>query len=104
MKEEENQEQIVDRLIEIVCEVLKVNHDDLMSTSRKQELTEARMIIVDIILDRFSRYTLKRVGIKLGGRSHSTMINSMRKYNGLYRFDKNFRGKVLNVKHYTNGI
>jgi chromosomal replication initiation ATPase DnaA len=44
------------------------------------------------------------VGEKLGGRAHSTMINSMRTYRDLYKVDKEFRGKVLNVKHYTNGI
>jgi hypothetical protein len=28
----------------------------------------------------------------------------MRTYRDLYKVDKEFRGKVLNVKHYTNGI
>jgi chromosomal replication initiation ATPase DnaA len=103
MKEEE-QERKIDELIEIVCEVLKVDYDDLISISKKREHTEARMIVTDLILDRFSRYTLKRVGIRLGGRTHSTMCNNMRNYRDLYKVDKDFRGKVLNVKHYTNGI
>ena len=101
---EEEQEKKVDELIEIVCEVLKIDHDDLISPNQKRVYTEARMIIADVILDRFTRYTLKRVGEKLGGRAHSTMINSMRTYRDLYKVDKEFRGKVLNVKHNTNGI
>ena len=103
MKEEE-QEQKVNELIDVVCEVLKINYDDLISPNQKRVYTEARMIVADVILDRFTRYTLKRVGQKLGGRAHSTMINSMRTYKDLYKVDKEFRGKVLNVKHYTNGI
>ena len=105
MKEEEQQqEKKIDELIEIVCKVLEINHDDLISTNQKRVYTEARMIVADVILDRFTRYTLKRVGEKLGGRAHSTMINSMITYKDLYKVDKEFRGKVLNVKHYTNGI
>jgi chromosomal replication initiation ATPase DnaA len=103
-EEQEKQERKIDELIEIVCEVLKIDHDDLISSNQKRVYTEARMIIADVILDRFTRYTLKRVGEKLGGRAHSTMINSMRTYRDLYKVDKEFRGKVLNVKHYTNGI
>ena len=103
MKEEE-QEKKIDELIDVVCEVLKINYDDLISPNQKRVYTEARMIVADVILDRFTRYTLKRVGQKLGGRAHSTMINSMRTYKDLYKVDKEFRGKVLNVKHYTNGI
>ena len=103
-EEQEKQERKIDELIEIVCEVLKINHDDLISTNQKRVYTEARMIVADVILDRFTRYTLKRVGEKLGGRAHSTMINSMRTYRDLYKVDKEFRGKVLNVKYYTNGI
>lgn len=103
-EEQEKQERKIDELIEIVCEVLKIDHDDLISPNQKRVYTEARMIIADVILDRFTRYTLKRVGEKLGGRAHSTMINSMRTYRDLYKVDKEFRGKVLNVKHYTNGI
>lgn len=103
-EEQEKQERKIDELIEIVCEVLKIDHDDLISSNQKRVYTEARMIIAEVILDRFTRYTLKRVGEKLGGRAHSTMINSMRTYRDLYKVDKEFRGKVLNVKYYTNGI
>ena len=105
MKEkQEKQEQKVDELIDVVCEVLKINYDDLISTNQKRVYTEARMIVADVILDKFNRYTLKRVGEKLGGRAHSTVLNSVRTYKNLYKVDKEFKEKVLNVKHYTNGI
>lgn len=90
-----------ERVVRATCEVLNVERDDLVGKTRKKEVVEARHIISFILVKRVG-LTLKRVGqYYLGGRDHTTVINSIKKFDNLYETEETFRAKVYTI---TNNI
>jgi chromosomal replication initiator protein len=88
-----------ERIIEIVCEVLKVDKQQFLSPLRKREVSEARSIAIGIILQSCVKLTLKSIGAMLN-RDHSTIIYARDTFNVLYKSDKSFTNKVNEVlKH-----
>lgn len=86
-----------EKLIEATCEVLNIEHKQLVGKTRKREVVEARHII-SFILVKKAGMTLEKVGMKyLGGRDHSTVINSLRQFNALYDTEEQFQKKFYSV-------
>lgn len=88
-------------IIEAICACLKISRIDMMSKSRKGELTEARCIAIGLILEANPKHTLKSLGEMFGGRDHSTVIYNRDTFNNLYERDKPFTKKVKEVLKYV---
>lgn len=82
------------------CEALGLDLNKITSSYRGRPYTEARFIIVGIILAIDKTMTLKRLGTLLGGRDHATVIYSRKMYHDLEDNNKDFRIKVKLVKEY----
>ena len=86
-----------ENVIQATCEVLKIPHNQLVGKTRKREVVEARHII-SFILVKKAGMTLEKVGMNyLGGRDHSTVINSLRQFNALFDTEEQFQNKFYSV-------
>jgi nicotinate-nucleotide adenylyltransferase len=89
-----------DKEIELLFEIIKkensISIDDLISNSRKENIVDARSIFSVIIKENFSDLSLRDIGQILGGRGHSTIINSIKRHNQLYESNK------LYIENYNN--
>jgi chromosomal replication initiator protein len=84
-------------IVNEVCEVFKVDKRDLLSTTRKRDVVEARYIAITLILNANPEMTLKEVG-DIFNRDHSTVIYARETYNKLIALEKGFQNKVALIR------
>lgn len=85
-------------IIRRACKYLKLNEYDVISKKRYRELVNARMIIVDLLLNQQSFiYTLKFIGGIMGNRDHTTIIHNRETIKDLIETDEAMRTLVKNV-------
>lgn len=63
-------------VLEIVSKNFSVTIEDILSKSRKKEVSEARHIYCKIMKSEFN-YSLKSIGETIGKRDHTTVIHSV---------------------------
>ena len=82
-------------LMKKICNYLNLSVGWVISNSRKREYCEARHIICDMLYHDL-RCTQQEIGKLLGGRDHSTVINSLSKiYDWCY--DTDFRAHYIKL-------
>lgn len=85
------------RIIEVTCDILQIDKELVAKKGRSRQIAEARHIISYIFVKKLGM-TLDKVGKEyLGGRDHSTVINSIRKFNNLYETEDEFKNKVYSI-------
>jgi len=89
-----------DYIINKVCGALDLDQFMVRSACRKRDLSDARKIIVGLILELNPKITLCKVGQLLGGRDHSTIVDIRNKYKDL-QSDKVFQAKLTKVFSYV---
>ena len=87
-------------IIDATCRTLEISKHDILSPSRKRNVSEARNIAIGLILQVNPGYGLKKLG-ELFNRDHSTMIHSRELFTALYNSDKSFTAKVNQVLNYV---
>lgn len=85
---------MVDRILTIICRHYGVTVEDVKSKKKSSNITNVRHIAVHIIKS-ITTLTLDEIGEILGGRNHSTMINSLEKANIMIRTVRNKEAEVL---------
>jgi chromosomal replication initiator protein len=91
-----------EQILKIVGQECGLTKEQIISRSRKREFVESRHISAYVI-KRKTRYSLAKIGEGLGGRDHTTIMNSVRKFEDLFETDPVFRGKSENI-FYKVGI
>jgi len=84
-------------IIFVVCNVMGINQEELVSSSRKRKLSIARCII-SYFLRKNTSLTLLEIGRMLGGRDHSTILYQVQMYKDLYDTDKSFRSLADKIR------
>jgi chromosomal replication initiation ATPase DnaA len=93
-----------DSIIKSVCFYLDVPVGRLISKNRKRNLTEARHIIADLLYsDRHLNMSLKAIGQMLGGRDHTTTLNSIRYVENQCSYNPHFTQKYIDVHKMVYG-
>jgi len=83
----------IDSVVDVVCDVYCVDKELLSKKIRKRQIVEARHVISWILVRKIG-VSMSNVGKNvLGGRDHTTIINSVRMFSNLYDTDENFRAK-----------
>jgi len=85
-----------EEIASIVCESLNIPLELIYTPTRKREVSEARTIVIGLILRNNPTYGLKRLG-KVFGRDHSTIIYQKDLFEDLYEKNKVFTEKVERV-------
>jgi chromosomal replication initiation ATPase DnaA len=89
-------------VIDLACEFLKLNPSDVISKKRDRNLVDARHMIADLLYnDEFLNLSLKNCGEILGGRDHSTILNSRKIIKNLIFSYPNFREKLFKLHLYV---
>lgn len=82
-----------ERVVEVVCESLDITQKELKGKKRDRPIAYSRHIISHILVKKMG-LQLTVVGKQhLGGRDHSTVINSLRTFSNLYDTDEPFRAR-----------
>ena len=78
-------------VIEEACKVFNADPDNIDRRTRAQEIVNVRHFVSWFLVKQMGM-TLKAVGIEvLGGRDHTTVINSIRKFSNLYETEELFK-------------
>jgi len=65
-------------IIQMVCEEMHVSMDEVLSDSRKREISEARQIAM-FLLRNYTDLSLPKIGGLLGGKDHTTVMYAAQK-------------------------
>lgn len=89
-----------DEIIERSCYFVNISKDQLVGRSRKREIKDSRHMVAFLITEH-TILTLKQIGEILGGRDHTTIINSKKVTNNLCDSDPNFRNNFNLLRNYV---
>lgn len=92
---EEIRELKPEQLMKKICSYLNLSVGWVISNSRKREYCEARHIICDMLYHDL-HLTQQEIGDMLGGRDHTTIINSLNKIHD-WCYDTDFRAKYIKL-------
>lgn len=84
------------QIFEIVGQEYGLTKDEIISSSRKRECVESRHLMAYII-KRKTKFSLKNIGMRLGGRDHTTIIHSVKTFEDLFETDSVFRERSENI-------
>lgn len=74
-------------ILDLVCSVMEVNVEDVKKRSRRYEINLSRQMVMYFIRKYNETISLKGIGIFLGNRDHSTIINGIRQMEGYLYLD-----------------
>jgi len=74
-------------ILDLVCSVMEVNVEDVKKRSRRYEINLSRQMVMYFIRKFNETISLKGIGIFLGNRDHSTIINGIRQIEGYLYLD-----------------
>jgi chromosomal replication initiator protein len=83
-----------DLIIETVCEHYKITKEQIISSSRSQNIAKPRMIAMYLCKNLLSNMTLKEIGSYLGGKNHTTVMHGCEKVVEDMEDDPNFRNNI----------
>ena len=80
-----------------VCGVFDLTEDDLIGPNREQKYTHARHVFVGLARS-MTDYSMSDIGRYLGGRDHTTIFNSERRFEHLCDVNEHFLRRVDEVR------
>lgn len=81
-----------------VCDHFQITKKELKSSKRLESLVIARHAY-SYLMSKYLKYSLSNIGYLLGGRGHSTVINSIRRAEKLIESDILFKKKINSIKN-----
>jgi nicotinate-nucleotide adenylyltransferase len=84
MKNIQQYKKEVDVIFEILEQELKLNYEEIISSSRKLDVIDARKIFSKICKDNLPKITLTEIGSFIGNRDHSTICNALKNHDSHY--------------------
>ncbi|MDX2271736.1 MAG: chromosomal replication initiator protein DnaA [Cyanobacteriota bacterium] len=67
-----------DTVLNVICEEFHVSREDLLSNTRKREISQARQIGM-YLMRHYTELSLPKIGEALGGKDHTTVLYSIEK-------------------------
>ena len=95
---EEKSELSISKVQHTVCEYFKISREDLVSTSRKRKIVQARQISMYLCRNLIDGCSLAAIGAQCGGKDHSTVLHSCSIVGDLMTTDKVFRKYVTDIQ------
>lgn len=87
----------VSKIIEIVENAYDITHSEMIGSSRKKPVAEARHVAIYLIREH-AGITLEAIGTYFGNRTHSTIKSSCEKIDAMMKEDARFYDKVQKIK------
>ena len=95
---EEKSELSISKVQHTVCEYFKISREDLVSTSRKRKIVQARQISMYLCRNLIEGCSLAAIGAQCGGKDHSTVLHSCSIVGDLMTTDRVFRKYVTDIQ------
>lgn len=86
-----------EEIAKAVSSHFKISQEDLCGPSRKANLVLARQVLI-YLLRKDLGLSLIRIGVIAGNRDHSTVINSLEKFNNLLTTSQNLRDEIARIR------
>ena len=84
-------------IIKTVAEFYDINEKDLLERSRKKEIVKPRQIIMYLLREEL-RSSFPFIGLKIGGRDHTTAIHACEKIKKEIEIDQNFNDEINTIR------
>jgi len=88
----------VEQIQQIVCEYFSIPEDLVRARTRKREAVQARQVAM-YFSKQLTKHSLKTIGLKFGGRDHSTVIHGVQSVENQMETDPRFREIVEEIRH-----
>lgn len=87
----------VDRIAHAICDFYSLERDALNLPTRKREIIEPRQIAHFMSLASTGK-SLNYIGMRIGGKDHTTVIHSAKTVSCLYETDRSYRDKINQIQ------
>lgn len=87
----------VNTILDAVCEYYKVSVEDVLSKSRKKEITQARQVAM-FLSQKLAHTPSTSIGRLIGGRDHSTVLHSCKLVEKRISNDRSFEKEVKAIE------
>lgn len=88
----------VEQIQQITCEYFGVSEDLVRDRTRKREVVQARQVAM-YFSRRLTKQSLKAIGLKFGGRDHSTVIHAVESVENQMETDPQFLNIIEELQH-----
>jgi chromosomal replication initiation ATPase DnaA len=83
----------VDEITEIVCKYFNIEIKHIQKVTRKREVVQCRQII-HYFCKEYTKESLYRIGLFVGGKDHATVKHSVKTVNNLCDSDSKFKKQI----------
>ncbi len=87
----------VSSIIDTVCDIMKVNVEDVLGKSRKRDFVQARQIAM-YFSQTLAKVSVGRIGRLIGNRDHSTVMHGIAKVTAKMQSDKAFAKEMKAIE------
>ena len=92
-----NNEISMDAIRDTTCDYFKISKEDLVSKTRKREISQARQIVMYLGRN-LTKKSLATIGSCVGGRDHATVLHACTQVSNLMETDKSFKKYVEEIE------
>lgn len=94
----EEREVNMEHIQKIVCEQFEVKPQDIQSKSRRQDIVQARQLVM-FFTKKYTSDSLSVIGESLGGRKHTTVMHACQVISDTISVNPKFASKVASIEH-----
>lgn len=87
----------VELIMESVCRYFNVSQEDVMSQTRKGNIVLVRQLAM-FLANRFTKLTVSKIGLYIGGRTHATVLHSIKNIQAHINENETFRQQVNEIE------
>jgi chromosomal replication initiator protein len=88
----------VEQIQQVVCEYFRIQEDLVRARTRKREVVQARQVAM-YFSKLYTKHSLKTIGLKFGGRDHSTVIHGVQSVENQIETDQRFCEIIDELRH-----
>lgn len=88
----------VEQIQQITCEYFGISEDLVRDRTRKREVVQARQVAM-YFSRQLTKHSLKTIGLKFGGRDHSTVIHAVESVENQMETDPHFLNVIEELQH-----
>lgn len=88
----------IDSITSVICELTGIGEDVVFKRTRKREILTSRQLIQYFAKDKIDKISYEDVGDLTGGKTHATVINSIKTVNNLLATDNDFRNLYYKIE------
>lgn len=95
---EQKSDLTIDKVQSAVCEYFHISKEELVSSSRKRQLVQARQISMYLCRNLIEGCSLSTIGARTGGKDHSTVLHSCNSISDLMSTDRMLKCYVTELE------